>query len=311
MTSSLTPVVLNNMIIERLRSGSAEAVNSLKVFGVRPHMLIDEVLSNPSRTNRHSAWFWAHQASRVDGLEIMWGMMDHQLGVSEPSERLPIIAERLMEACVAGLSQANTSTLALSWSRMEQWCEFDGLSRKVMLVYLTEAICKLGDDVVPGLSDFQKRGLISPEDWSLGNRRGYGSDPLTYAIEHDCQKLSMLMLDLGCEPILVDGTHILTTAWSRLREEIKKIDIHIEQMASPLKVVESLLNKDIDWNVPSSEGGDRTVAQDACELIPLLSTRPYWLPLASQIERRILDENTALTEIKEKKQSSKKRPLRM
>lgn len=293
MSGALTPLVLNNMIVERLRSGSADAVRSLKDFGVRPHMVIDDVdLRQGTQVQRRSAWYWAHQAKIADGVEVMWGMLDNQLRGLDDAARMGVLSERLEEACLAGLPRAEVAALELTWGRTAGWARECGWSRPFMMAYLTRAACQLGDDAVPGLRSLSDGGCLTRPDWDFSARQTYGSDPLTHAIEKDCQHLTMLMLDLGCDPVTQDGTPILTVAWSRLREEIKKTDIHVDGMASAFTVVDALLNRDINWRVPAQVGNTRTVAEDAATLVTFLSSKPHWRHMAHQIERRMLDENT-------------------
>jgi hypothetical protein len=295
MSATQSPLVLNNMIVDQLRSGDPGAVDALIKFGLRPDLMIDQVdVSSGSSANstRRSAWFWSHQAPTDGAVAQWWKLLDRQLASSSPFERMSILGQRFEEACEAGLEQPNIDTLALTWSKSLLWAGKDGWSRNTMMAYLTMSASRLGGSAASGLRGLANAGLINPDDWTVAARRSYSSDPLSVAVNHDQCELAETMLDLGCSPVSQDGLSLLTIAWSRLRQEVDKSDIQVDGMASPANMVEFLLNHGLDWNVPSAVGSSMSIAEDAVRILPFLATRKNWEKLAHQIERTSLEENT-------------------
>lgn len=287
-------VVINNMIAERLRSGSAQAVRGLRDFGIRPHMQVDDVsLSSGSGSivRRHSAWFWSHQAPVADGIQVMWEMLDHQLQSSTHEERMRLLSERLREACQSSLSCGAIVPLEETWIRVSDWVLKEGHGRSFMVACLTGAVCALGDAAVSGLQALSDAGCVTRSDWSFRARQAYADDPLSSAMKSNMSRLAMLMLDLGCDPKMQDGTPVLCVAWSRLCDEVGRGALHVDGLATAADMVEEFLARDMDWSI-APPGSDKTIDMQARDMLPVLAASHRMKRVAAQVERRLLEQDT-------------------
>jgi hypothetical protein len=290
---------LNNQIVEALRRGNRDAVAALIGFGVAPTKEIDLVSSNaPSGgVTTRSAWFWSHQSSCADAVGAWWEWMNRSLGILEPERRADFLAKAFAEAIEASLPE-NGETLLTSWEKSLEWTEEDrapGWSRSVMMAHLSSCCSKLGNTCIPGFIALEGAGFINKSDWSDQSRQRYARDPLTIAVKKGQVDLVETLLDMGCSPITQTGLPILAEVWADFLETAEQSDNNLPgECEASLLMMEKLLTRGLDWNVPLTNDKDKTVAQDAEGWIDLLKALPSrWERVTHQIEARILSQNTA------------------
>lgn len=291
---------LNNQIIEALRRGSREAVGALIGFGVSPTKTIDLVAPTPSGMNgvtTRSAWFWSHQSPKEDAVIAWWQLVDRHLEDMPSDRRAGYLATLFAEALEAAIPE-NGNTLMSTWEKSMEWVDdlrAPGWSRAVMMTHLASCCSKLGNASVPGLLTLEKRGLIGRSDWTKESRQRYARDPLTMATKKGQVDLVEALLDMGCDPVSQSGTPILSDVWVDFVETAEKSDQVLPgEVEASLLLMEKLLARGLDWNVPLPDGKDKTVAQDAEGWLDLFRALPArWEGVTHQIEARILSQKTA------------------
>lgn len=293
-----TKGTLNNQIVESLRRGNREAVTALIGFGVSPTREIDLVVASAPAggVTTRTAWFWSHQSSCADAVSAWWEWMNRSLGVLEPDRRASFLAKSFAEAIEAALPE-NGATLLTSWEKSLEWTENErapGWSRHVMMTHLSSCCSKLGNSCIPGFLALETAGFISKTDWSDQNRQRYARDPLTIAVKKGQVELVETLLDMGCSPITQAGMPILSEVWADFLETAEQSDNNLPgECEDSLLMMEKLLVRGLDWNVPLIGDKDKTVAQDAEGWIDLLKALPSrWESVTHQIEARILSQNT-------------------
>ena len=289
---------LNNQIVEALRRGNREAVAALIGFGVSPTKEIDLVVPNATAggVTTRTAWFWSHQSDCADAVEAWWEWMNRSLGMLEPDKRADYLAKAFAEAIEAALPE-NGNTLLTSWEKSLEWTEegrAPGWARSVMMAHLASCCSKLGNTCIPGFISLEKSGFINKADWSDQSRQRYARDPLTIAVKKGQVDLVETLLDMGCSPMTQSGSPILSEVWVDFLETAEQSDQNLPgEFESSLLMMEKLLVRGLDWNVPLPGDRDKTVAQDAEGWIDLLKALPpKWENVTHQIEARILAQNT-------------------
>lgn len=291
---------LNNQIVESLRRGSREAVLALVSFGVSPTKEIDLVLASGASAQdgitTKSAWFWSHQSSSPGAVEAWWEWVDRTMHNMKEEKRSEYLAKLFAEGVEASLPY-NGNTLWMSWEKAIAWGESGeapGWTRQVMMAHLTSCCSKLGNACIPGLLSLELKGAIGKSDWTMKSRQKYARDPLTVAINKGQVELVETLLDMGCEPLMQSGGPIIAEVWNDFRESAEKNDSSLPgEFDAPLILMEKLLVRDIDWNVPLVSNKEKTIAEDAEGWIDLLKALPSkWESVSHQIEARILSKNT-------------------
>ena len=128
MTSSF-----NNWLVDSLRKGSAQAVDSLMAMGQGPSVVLDWVdpqpvdlaAASPSPlVASHSIWFWVHQAPAPAASQRCWdGWLIRELA-QLPTPRIDTRLKALFEEAVsAGLSSGEFAPLLETWSRTLEFSE--------------------------------------------------------------------------------------------------------------------------------------------------------------------------------------------
>lgn len=291
---------LNNQIVESLRRGLPEAVSALIAFGVRPTTTIDMVLpsgsSVPSVTSR-SVWFWSHQAPKPDAVLAWWDWIDRHLESYAPQSRAHALAVAFADGLEAALPQEGGATLLSTWARALEWTQKEqapGWSRKIMMNHLASCCSKIGNPSANGLLLLEKGGFSGAVDWSNDRRQKYAQDPMTSAISKGQTMLVEVLLDMGCSPTLQNGKPILSEVWSVFIESLSKPEINLHgENDQAVVMVESLLARGLDWDIPLRGGAGRTVAEDAHGWLEILKTQPNKRTISQHIEMRLLSNTTA------------------
>lgn len=295
-----SPNVLNNQIVERLESGDREAAEVLLKFGVRPDAMIDRVERSPDssdRVNRQSAWYWAHHGVSTQALDLWWSLVDRQLHNVNPGRRLELLSGYLRDTCEACMSTGHTAPLQYSWERFKAWNDGTAWTPRAMMSTLAMSIADWGNAAGAVVEKLHAGHLLTRDDWSMQARQSYAKDPATTAAERDQQILIAVLLDHGCDALANDGTPLLSVAWRRLREEIDKANYLLApDIAQPAEVVEMLLARGVEWDVPITPGSKRTVSEDAQALMPILQTEtaPHLIKLRHRIQQVCMQLNTPL-----------------
>lgn len=300
--SNSAHATFNNQIVEALRNGSRDRVDALLMFGLSPEKNIDLVnyskSSSPAVTTR-SAWFWSHQAPKEDGVMAWWDWLDRSLSTMPEAKRAAMIGKLFLEAMEAGTPQAGGNTVVATWARALSWANDDrapGWSRQMMMACLASTCAKLGNASTNGLHALELNGLIAKNDWSTASRLRYPQDPLSVAVSKVQVDLVELLLDMGCEPILQDGRPLMGEAWACFENyfSTSQQQLSNEEDYSAL-LLERLLARNLDWEVPSASDKKRTVAQEAEQWLDRLKVDPEkWDGVGRQIEARILSQKTEM-----------------
>lgn len=290
---------VNNKMVEKLRSGAADAVAAMLGFGLTPDESLDLVSyagSAVTATTR-SIWFWSHQAESSDGVSAWWDWLDRKIQSQAPNQRAQTLAKMFIEAVEASLPQQNGATLVSTWDRALEWCDAErapGWNRQIMMSYLASTCAKIGNPAASGLHQLERGMLVHNSDWSDEARQKYPQDPMSAAIAKGQVELVDLLLDMGCSPTLQDGRPIIVEAWLSFAQSYDSSQFQLaSETDSSALLFERLLDRGLDWDVCLPGKKDTTVCMEAEKWLGLLKANPdRWENVSRQIEARLLSQST-------------------
>lgn len=167
---------VNNLFVDGLCRGNPAAVETLLALGYGAFVDIDRVEIDhdlirgaDSRIQRHSLWFWIHQAPQADAVALCWDKrMGRELEGLLPQKRAELLLRALTEAFEAGVGSAQWAPCLETWERLLEWVEAPPArwNRDHMLTVLRQQLLRHGDRAAPLLLALNQEGHVVQRDAS-------------------------------------------------------------------------------------------------------------------------------------------------